>query len=528
MDVERDRISELPDHLIHHILSFLPIKSIASTTVLSREWNNLWLSLPILYFTQWRSPTCENQIVEDSDSDTDSDTNTKQDEYQVTKDSPPVDLAETNRFMDFLDKVIFSDKLDDLKKFCLKTDSMYFDQDRVKEWINSIVRRNVEKLVLSIKCSGPRVVPLELFYCESLTILDLRFQNKQVLDQPPLSTYNRLRYEYKARRISKLFYCESLTILDLRFQNKQVLDQPPLSTFSFPKLKRLRLSFIHFKDKFFSNCPVLDHTTPTGLDVICFELPRLKFFDFCGFGRSFGRECIENVKVKFDTPNLLYLTWFDYLPEEFIVVDSFPSLVEAGIRYSFSEGYTESRYDSFYNFVEKLSHVKHLMISDTYLRPKIDDDLSFIPRSYPSFRNLVSLEVGVIYYSQIGSLYDIVLQHSPNLTSLSFHKLFSSPEVVENPLPLNIVPSCLLLCLKYIEFQNFDGNPQEMEVVKLFLESAQVLQKITLESSSYNLEYLNKKKPTAEEVEDADNKILEQLQAFSWASSDCVVEFASP
>ncbi|KAI3897037.1 hypothetical protein MKX03_015861, partial [Papaver bracteatum] len=381
--------------------------------------------------------------------------------YRVFKDSPPVDLSETNRFMDSLDKVIFLDKLDHIKKFCLKTVSMYFDQD-------------LEELFISIKCSGPRVVPL------------------------------------------KLFNCESLTALDLQFDNQQVLDQSPFSVISFQRLKRLRLSFIHFKDKalamqLFSNCPVLEdldmsNVSWKGLDVICFALPRLK-------------EDLVNVKVKFDTPNLLSLMWCEYFPKEFIVVDSFPYLVEAGIRYSFDDGYTETRYDSLYNFVEKVSHVKHLMVSHTYFRPKILEDSSVIPRCNHSFRNLVSFEVDVIYYSQIGLLYDIILQVSPNLTSLIFHQLFSSTEIVQTLL-LDIVPRCLLSCLKSIVFRKFHWYPQEMEVVRLFLESALVLHTITLGSSS--------KKPTVEEVEEANGKILEQLLAFSWASSDCVVKFSSP
>ncbi|XP_026395492.1 FBD-associated F-box protein At5g22730-like [Papaver somniferum] len=260
-----------------------------------------------------------------------------------------------------------------------------------------------------------------------------------------------------------------------------------------------------------------------GLDVICFALPQLKFFTI----RGFGRESIENVKVKFDTPNLLSLTWFDHLPEEFIV-DSFPCLVEAGIRYNFAEGHTKSRYHSLYEFVQKVSHVNHLMVSHTYFRPKILDDSSVLPRSYHTFSNLVSFEVDVIYYGQIGLLFNIILQFSPNLASLIFHQLFWFHRLHEDVLPFNIVPQCLLLSLKSIEFRKFYGSPKEMEVVKLFLESARVLQTITLGSSSHHLEHLNKKKPTAEEVEDANDIILEQLQTFSWASADCSVKFLSP
>ncbi|GAU18233.1 hypothetical protein TSUD_175740 [Trifolium subterraneum] len=45
-----NRISTLPDPILHHILSFLPTKSAASTTILSKRWKPLWLSVPTLHF----------------------------------------------------------------------------------------------------------------------------------------------------------------------------------------------------------------------------------------------------------------------------------------------------------------------------------------------------------------------------------------------------------------------------------------------------------------------------------------------
>lgn len=41
----RDRISELPDHLINHILSFLQSDVAVKTMVLSKRWLNLWASV---------------------------------------------------------------------------------------------------------------------------------------------------------------------------------------------------------------------------------------------------------------------------------------------------------------------------------------------------------------------------------------------------------------------------------------------------------------------------------------------------
>lgn len=48
----RDRLSDLPDDIAHHILSFLPTKSVARTSALSQKWRYLWASFPILDFSE--------------------------------------------------------------------------------------------------------------------------------------------------------------------------------------------------------------------------------------------------------------------------------------------------------------------------------------------------------------------------------------------------------------------------------------------------------------------------------------------
>ncbi|KAH7565255.1 hypothetical protein JRO89_XS09G0174800 [Xanthoceras sorbifolium] len=48
----RDRISKLPDFIVHHIMSYLSVKKVAQTGILSKRWNYLWTSFPILDFDQ--------------------------------------------------------------------------------------------------------------------------------------------------------------------------------------------------------------------------------------------------------------------------------------------------------------------------------------------------------------------------------------------------------------------------------------------------------------------------------------------
>ncbi|KAK9085108.1 hypothetical protein Sjap_025519 [Stephania japonica] len=52
MRVEEDRLSYLPDPILHHIFSFLPCTKqiIQSTSTLSKKWTLFWASLPHLHF----------------------------------------------------------------------------------------------------------------------------------------------------------------------------------------------------------------------------------------------------------------------------------------------------------------------------------------------------------------------------------------------------------------------------------------------------------------------------------------------
>ncbi|GJM88596.1 hypothetical protein PR202_ga04674 [Eleusine coracana subsp. coracana] len=56
----KDRLSLLPDDLLHNIMSFLTARQAVQTCLVSRRWRNLWRSMPCLNVDQREfNPTAE-------------------------------------------------------------------------------------------------------------------------------------------------------------------------------------------------------------------------------------------------------------------------------------------------------------------------------------------------------------------------------------------------------------------------------------------------------------------------------------
>ncbi|RZC63739.1 hypothetical protein C5167_025488 [Papaver somniferum] len=101
----KDRISGLPDSLLHHILSFLDIKHVARTCLLSKRWKFIWTCIPTLALPYFH---CE-----------------------------PLPSSETDKFMEFVDRTLLLHDASNILVFRLRMNE-YMSAYRIHSWIEKL------------------------------------------------------------------------------------------------------------------------------------------------------------------------------------------------------------------------------------------------------------------------------------------------------------------------------------------------------------------------------------------------------
>ncbi|CAA7062020.1 unnamed protein product [Microthlaspi erraticum] len=144
-----DRLSDLPDNLLCHVLLKIPTKDVVKSSVLSKRWRNLWRDVPGL-------------------------------------DLGYGDFPEYNEFVSFVDRFLGFHSESRLQNFILDDRCLDLDYEweydephgaNVNRWINAVVKRKVQHLhVLESKWEVDEEVeiPAAVYTCESLVTLKLR------------------------------------------------------------------------------------------------------------------------------------------------------------------------------------------------------------------------------------------------------------------------------------------------------------------------------------------------------------------
>ncbi|KAF7114272.1 hypothetical protein RHSIM_RhsimUnG0095700 [Rhododendron simsii] len=123
VEEEEDRISSLPDSILHQILSFIDTTSVVQTSVLSKRWRYLWTSVPNIHLDYDAFPGnfhCETK---------------------------------KRRFAHFVNQVLSLRDASSVFRFYLRC-TLFLDADLVKNCIYYAFRHNVQELLLWPDCNS--------------------------------------------------------------------------------------------------------------------------------------------------------------------------------------------------------------------------------------------------------------------------------------------------------------------------------------------------------------------------------------
>lgn len=156
-------ISELPDSLLHHILSLLPsTKEAVKTSVLSKRWQHLWTRLPNLIFNR--------------------------DDFLLLESGRKYNFLELDslfselRFyvIDSINKTLTLFSACKIDKFCIKFQDNVLDTMRcpMDSWLSVALQKHVEDLTLDWDEFGEIV---EVGDCTSYILPEYVYQNSHLV-----------------------------------------------------------------------------------------------------------------------------------------------------------------------------------------------------------------------------------------------------------------------------------------------------------------------------------------------------------
>ncbi|CAL9245841.1 unnamed protein product [Arabidopsis halleri] len=346
-----DRISNLPNEIICHIVSFLSAKEAAFALVLSKRWQNLFTIVQKLEFDD----SIENQ----------------------------------GSLMDFVDGVLALPITTRIRKFSLiynkrfvrlrKRTGLVIDPHLVNRFLCNVLKRGVLDLKLDIYVEEGYLLPSEVFTCS--TIVELKLNCNTIVESHTLG-YLVIDVIPEGALLPGL---ESLYLKSLRFSDLRGCAFQTLLS-ACPVLKTLTIDDVEWEHWKWSRTV----SSPTLQRLI------IQRSEYDGFSGS------DFKSITFDTPNLTYLEYDDFVPDEYPVVN-FDSLVEAKLDLTMTVNH--DRPASYLdeddlitsnptNLIKGLRNVEILHLSST----ETAQMLCFFREAIPEFINLHHLTIAPTDY----------------------------------------------------------------------------------------------------------------------------------
>ncbi|OVA07742.1 F-box domain [Macleaya cordata] len=443
---EEDRISNLPDTLIHQILSFIDMNYAVQTSVLSRRWRYLWTSIPTLNF----------------------DSNLLQ--------LPETRYTNVEAFIDFVDRVLMLRDSSDIQRFNLHffgtEDADYDSTSRVNTWILAAVRRNVQELLLRVSLWEYQTFqfPPSLFTCKSLTKLELSLGDMS----------------------------------ESEFIPPKSMDLPMLKSL---ELCGVSIYDEKFTDMLFSSCPVLESLIIKDCRLNLNNISTLKLKHFKLEYEYYDSEDSVVKTLKLYAPNLTSFICKSYMSHDY-ALENLSSLVTADIHLMVEdeeEDETSVTYSTLSVEVKQL-YAQNIMkllralhtVKDLTLSPSLLEVVSGAPNLLdsqpPQFCNLRCLMLGTFLSRDCFPAITYLFRISPNMESLyliikkcsdepqmyPFYDEINSKSANIDDWEAGLLLPCMLYHLEFVKIIGVQGCINELKFLEILLKNAMVLKTVVL------------------------------------------------
>lgn len=139
-----DRISDLPDAILCHILSFLPTIDSVRTRLLSTRWKHIFSLVPVLLF-----------------------------DYSSFYGTAISNYKGSSSFLDFVDWVFNSYNVNHMDTFHFSSNERLLGTYRLLSWISESIHRRVRKIKIHAYFNTAVRLPRDIFTCKTLSVLNI-------------------------------------------------------------------------------------------------------------------------------------------------------------------------------------------------------------------------------------------------------------------------------------------------------------------------------------------------------------------
>lgn len=329
-----DRISDLPDAVLHHILFSLPIKSIAKTSVLSKRWRYLWYTFPDLDFTTINVPSSINSTPKVSPN--------SHKKLHTT-------WSNIAGGADFIDQVLSLREKNSGIRFLRFRANLSFS--RLNSLIRGAVKHNVQELDVEVATNDYFNFPRSAISSNSLRVFKLKSKYPGFRLPPSSIMKNGFRNLFSLS-LSCIIMYEQPSLHDL------------FTDSSFPLLKKLNLENCSGLIYLHVSCRVLEELTLES----CYQLenlditgPKLESLNVKSCFDSYS----SDTEVKINGPRLKRIIWSSNTITDQSCLENLSSLIEALVGFFvLLEDLSEMKLRSVNDFLSGLSHSHSLVLEN--------------------------------------------------------------------------------------------------------------------------------------------------------------------